>query len=199
MKGLIAAGLLGLGFMISAQSSVDAFSNSYVQESKQAYGEAIKTLQNTGEDSSSVNLRLGWLYYSSGEYVKSKAHYQKAMDQEKSSIEAILGMAYPISAMGNWNEVVRLYENGLKIDAKNSTLKYRLAYVKHYYQKDYSSALGYIQEVQQVQPFDFDTNYLLGAIHLALGNIEQARLAALECLKYNPSSTSAKALYDSVK
>ena len=48
MKGLIAAGLLGLGFMISAQSSVDAFSNSYVQESKQAYGEAIKTLQNTG-------------------------------------------------------------------------------------------------------------------------------------------------------
>lgn len=33
MKGLIAAGLLGLGFMISAQSSVDAFSNSYVQES----------------------------------------------------------------------------------------------------------------------------------------------------------------------
>ena len=58
MKGLIAAGLLGLGFMISAQSSVDAFSNSYVQESKQAYGEAIKTLQNTGEDSYSVNLRL---------------------------------------------------------------------------------------------------------------------------------------------
>lgn len=121
------------------------------------------------------------------------------MNQEKSSIEAILGMAYPVSAMGNWSDVIALYESGLKIDPNNVTLKYRIAYVKHYYLKDYSGALGFAQEVHEVQPFDFNTNYLLAVIHIALGNIEQARVSAIECLKYNPSSQAAKALYDSVK
>lgn len=199
MKGLITAGLLVAGMVLSAQNSVDAFSNSYVQESNGKYTEAIETLQKLGEDSYAVNLRLGWLYYSAGEYIKSKAHYQKAMDQEKSSIEAILGIAYPVSAMGNWNDVLALYENGLKIDPKNVTLKYRIAYVKHYYLKDYSGALRFASEAHEAQPFDFDTNYLLAAIHIALGNIEQARISAIECLKYNPSSQAAKALYDSVK
>lgn len=199
MKGLITAGLLVAGMILNAQSSVEAFSNSYVQESNGKYTQAIEALQKLEEDSYAVNLRLGWLYYSSGEHIKSKAHYQKAMDQEKSSIEAILGMAYPVSAMGNWSDVIALYESGLKIDPNNVTLKYRIAYVKHYYLKDYSGALGFAQEAHEVQPFDFNTNYLLAAIHIALGNIEQARVSAIECLKYNPSSQAATALYDSVK
>lgn len=199
MKGLVTAGLIIAGLFLNAQNSVTAFSNSYVQESNGKYTEAIESLRKLGEDSYSVNLRLGWLYYSAGEYIKSKAHYEKAMNQEKSSIEAILGMAYPISAMGNWNDVLSLYEKGLKIDSKNVTLQYRIAYVKHYYMKDYSGALGFIKEVKKYQPFDFDTNYLLSSIHLALGNIEEAKIAAIECLNYNPSSQVAKALYDSVK
>ena len=180
-----------LVFTCRAQQNADlAFSKSYVFEYNSEYSKAIAVLTELNSESYQVNLRLGWLYYLNKDYVKSEAHYRKAVNSEPSSVEARFGLVLPMSALGNWNNVLAVYLEVLKLDPNNSIANYRTASI-FYTRKDYVNATAYIVKVIRLYPFDYDSNLLYGQILQAQNKIAEAKKHFEKALQYNPQSKEA--------
>ncbi len=199
--------ILSLGLIIIAtanakaqESSVTAFANSYSYETAQNYTKAIAEIEKVySADSYSMNMRLGWLYYLSGDFQKSGNYYKNALKIEPSSTEARLGYAYPASALQNWSDVLANYKAGLLADPNNSVLNYRVAYILHYINKENKEALTYVQKALKFYPFDYDSHMLHANIQVALGNMVEARKSALTALQFNTLSVEAQTLYNKLK
>ncbi len=195
--------LILIGFVMavtvsaSAQTQdpkVDAFSKSYQYESVKNYPKAIEALIGIYDANSyDINLRMGWLYYENGDYANSVTYYKKAIQAEPKSVEARLGIAYPMAAMGNWDDLTANYLEIINIDPANSLVNYRLGEI-YYNKKDYDKALAYALKVRDTWGFDYDTNLLLGQIYIALGKNVEAKEVLNDALLYFPDSTDVKDL-----
>lgn len=178
------------GSLYCQQSAELAFSKSYAFEYNSEYSKAITALTELNTDNYQVNLRLGWLYYLSKDYVKSEANYKKAVAHEPASIEARFGQVLPMSALGNWNNVLSVYLEVLKLDPNNTIANYRTASI-YFNRKDYSNAAAYIAKVIKLYPFDYDSNLLNGKILQAQGKNTEAKKYYIRALEYNPQSEEA--------
>ncbi len=186
-------------FAGNSQTTVsDAFSKSYTYETSKEYTKAIASMDKVYDASSySINLRLGWLNYLAGDYTKSQSYYKKAITLEARSVEARLGYAYPLSAMGNWDDVIHIYQEILAVDPGNSLVNYRMSSI-YFARKDYEKAASYAEKVVKLYPFDYDTNYLLGQIYISQGKLKEAKQHLTNALNYNPSSTEVKELLSKI-
>lgn len=183
---------------ISQTNVSEAFSKSYTYESDKDYKNAISAISNVYDAASyDQNLRLGWLHYLNGDYTKSQGYYKKAIALESNSIEARLGYVYPVSAMENWDDVIKTYNDILAIDPNNSTVNYRLAAI-YSYRKEFEKAANYAKKVVTLYPFDYDANYLLGQVYISLGKIKEAKVHLTRALNYYPTSTDVKTLLDKI-
>ncbi len=192
MRNLILIVLTASYISANAQSSDLAFSKSYSFEYETQYAKAITALTDLHTDSYQVDLRLGWLYYLSKDYVKAELYYRKAVALEPSSIEARFGLVLPISAVGNWNNVLAVYLEIVKLDPNNAIANYRLASIYNT-RKDYANATTYVSKVLKLYPFDYDSNLLYAKITLAQGKNADAKKHFTKALEYNPQSEEAKA------
>lgn len=191
----ITVSTLFLSILLSAQQSNEiAFSKSYLYEYDAQYAKAIKSLQDLNVDNYEINLRLGWLFYLSKDYLKSENYYKKAVAHETGSIEARFGLVLPLSALGNWNNVLSLYLEILKQDPNNSIANYRTASI-YYTRKDYGNTANYILKVIKMYPFDFDSNLLYGKNLYAQGKNSEAKKYIEKALEYNPQSEEARAIF----
>ncbi len=167
----------------------EAFSQSYHSEYNKEYSNAISEIdQIYSTDSYEINLRLGWLYYLNGDYVKSNNYYKNAIKIQPKSIEAKLGLAYPVSALESWDDLINIYNDILKIDPFNYTVNLRMATI-YYYRKDFQKAETYGEKISSLYPFDYSYNLILGKINLSLGNIIHAKEHLNIALLYDPTAT----------
>ena len=193
MKHVIILALVICCFSIKAQqTSESAFAKSYSFEYETQYAKAITALSELHIESYQINLRLGWLYYLSKDYIKSEQYYRKAVASEPASIEARFGLVLPLSTLGNWNNVLSVYLEITKLDANNSIANYRLASI-YYTRKDYANATQYVSKVLKLYPFDYDSNLLTGKILMAQAKNADAKKYFTKALEYNPQSEEAKA------
>ncbi|UAM98807.1 tetratricopeptide repeat protein [Polaribacter litorisediminis] len=196
MKKLVITFLCTLLFSttISAQSeSSKAYSKSYELEAAKDYKQAIVEMEKIyAESSYDMNLRLGWLHYMAGDFFKSQKYYDKAIEIAKNSVEARLGLIYPLSAMQNWNNVLQTYLDIVSIDAHNSTANYQIAVI-YFIRQDYQKALKFANNVHTLYPFDYNSNVLIGKIKIKLGDISGAKRHLNRALNYSP--TSQEVLY----
>jgi len=166
-----------------------AFSESYQFEYNKDYSKAISSIDNVYDANSYIiNIRLGWLNYLNGDYLKSQAYYKTAIKLEPSSIEARLGYAYPLSALNNWEDVITIYNQILSIAPNNYIVNYRMSLI-YFNRKDFEKSITYAQKIISQYPFDYDLNLLLGKINIGLGKIDTAKSVLNRALLYNPSST----------
>ncbi len=177
---------------INAQNEItNAFSKSYEYESKSDYSNAILTLEKVyNETSYSLNLRLGWLHYSNGDYLKSQKYYKKAITLEPKSIEAMLGYIYPTSVLENWDDVLKTYKEILTIAPNNTVVNYSVGNI-YFLRKNWVNAEKHLITVLELYPFDYDTNLLISKVYIAQGKIKEAKLFCERALEYNPSSIEA--------
>lgn len=176
----------------------EAFSKSYSYENDKDYSKAISVISSVYDvNSYTINLRLGWLNYLAGEYMKSQGFYKKAIALEPKSVEARLGYVYPTSAMGNWDDVLKMYQKILIIDPQNSKVNYRIASI-YSYRKKYTKAASYAEKVVVLYPFDYDANYLLGYVYISLGKIKEAKICLNRALQNSPNSTDVKTLLEKI-
>ncbi len=191
-KIIVCLSLVLCGFILKSQSSELAFSKSYSFEYETQYAKAITALTDIRIDSYQINLRLGWLYYLSKDYVKAEQFYKKAIALEPTSIEARFGLVLPLSAASNWNSVLTTYLEVVKLDPNNSIANYRVASI-FYARKDYVNAKAYVSKVLKLYPFDYDSNLLSGKILLGQSKNVDAKKYITKALEYNPQSEEAKA------
>ncbi len=168
-----------------------AFSKSYQYEYKGNFTEAITALKTVyHEDSYEINVRLGWVTYLAGLFTESSAYYQKAIALKPYSIEAKLGLANPASALGNWDQVITLYNEILTIDPQNTLTNYRMGSI-YYGRKDYTRAEKYLEKVVNLYPFDYDSNILFAWTNLKLGKLREASVLFNKVLLIKPADASA--------
>lgn|ERR1035437_913799 len=184
-----------LTFLANAQdfNSIEkAFYESYSLDSAKHYNRAALALKAVYSESSyEINLRLGWLYYESEKYTDAVNYYQKAIQLQPNSIEARLGIVYPLSMIPNWDEVLNQYLSILKIDPKQPLVNYRVS-LMYYNRKNYTEAKKYLDTYVQVYPFDYDALMLSGWNSLAINNKADAKNYFQKALLNRPNDASAK-------
>ncbi|MEI6816795.1 MAG: tetratricopeptide repeat protein [Bacteroidota bacterium] len=179
MKKIITAILFAtVSMVLNAQdfaAQKKAFSDSYGLEASKLYDRASEVLKLVySETNYDVNLRLGWLNYMAGKYTDAIGYYQKAIAIAPNSIEARMGIVYPLSVIPKWEDVTKQYLEILKIDPKNATVNYRIALL-YYNTKDYANAKKYLDAFLQSYPFDFDALSLAGWNSLKLNQKADAK------------------------
>lgn len=191
-KTLYTALFFMLQFSVAAQDELmQAFKDSYAAEKGREYKKGITVLQSVyDKDSYELNLRLGWLYYLSGQLDESVQYYQKSIALKPYAIEPKFGLAYPLWAQAKWNELLTLYGRILETDPKNSFANYRTGLI--YYNKgQYETAGPYFEKVVNLYPFDYSSLLLLAWNNLKLQKTKDAKVLFQKVLLNNPGDSSA--------
>ena len=179
-------------FVLGQTIEQKAFAQSYIYEKEEQYVKAIQAIESVLYDKSYAhNLRLAWLHYLQSNFQKSKTYYQTAARIMPLSIEARLGIVYPLSAMDNWGEVVEIYKEILKIDPQNTMVNYRLGSI-FYAQEQYDKAFGYLEKVVNLYPFDYDGLILFSWCSLKLSKLKEAKSLFQTVLLLSPEDISAR-------
>jgi tetratricopeptide (TPR) repeat protein len=194
MKKYIIILLLAIATTLSAQTSAElqgAFTSSYVNEEAKEYDAAIKDLQKIYDALSyEINVRIGWLNYYAGDYPNSLRYYKIAMELMPYSIEAKFGYALPLSAQGNWNEVMGIFKEVLKTDPQNAYANYKVGAI-YYERGEYETAIKHTEKVVNMYPFDYDAVILLAWINLKMEDYRKAKILFNKSLLILPGNTSA--------
>ena len=181
-------------YTASSQTSseiISAFQDSYIHEASGELQKATESLKQVySEKSYEINLRLGWLTYSSGLFTESMAYYRKAMDLKPYAIEAKYGYVYPAAAVGNWTSVIQQYENILEISPNNSITLHRLGLI-YYGREDYTRAYAYFEKVVNLFPFDYDGLIMFAWTNLKLHKTREAKVLFEKALMNTPGGSSA--------
>lgn len=169
----------------------EAYQQSYTHEMNGDYQKAISILKDVyQEDDYAINLRLGWLSYMNGLFNESVAYYNKAIQLKPYSLQPRFGLAYPASAMGNWNQVKGQYFKILEIDPQNTTANFRLGMI-YYGNEDYAAALKYFEKMVNLYPFDYDGLIMYAWTNLKLGKLREAEVLFKQVLLLIPEDKSA--------
>ncbi len=170
----------------------EIFRASYAAEADSNFDKSINALKVQYDESSYLmNVRLGWLYYLNGEYYESINYYRKAISVMPYAVEAKLGIALPMSMLGNWEDIIGIYEEILTIDPQNAITNYRLGLI-YYNRQNYEKALPYVQRVANMYPYDYYSVVLLGWINLQIGKTREARVLFEKALQIIPGDPSAQ-------
>lgn len=171
---------------------ITAFTNSYALETKGDFAKAVDIMKGVYDEKSyEINLRLGWLYYSSGLFSESMTYYQKSMSLLPYSEEAKFGLVYPAAALGKWELVEATYKQILDVNPQNTTAGYKLGLI-YYGRKNYDAALKLFKKVVDLYPFSYDALIMLAWTNFQLGKLREAKVLFNKVLMLSPTDTSAK-------
>jgi tetratricopeptide (TPR) repeat protein len=173
---------------------IKAFNSSINFEAKNNLNNAISELQKVYNDNKNdylINLRLGWLYYSKTDYDNSVKYYTSAVNIRPSSIEAKMGLVFPLAAKNEWQKVKNIYKDVLKIDANHFTANLRLGQI-HLNSLEYQEAKKYLEKVISLYPGEYEPNLSLGYTYYYIGDKTKARLHLNTALMLSPDDQLAK-------
>jgi len=169
----------------------DAFQESYSKETAAEYSSAIEIMKGVyDEDSYEINIRLGWLSYSIGNFTESMAYYQKAISLKPFAIEPRFGLVIPASSAGNWAMVEQQYIKILEIDPMNIKACYYLGMILYNLEK-YEDALVCFEKVANLYPFNYDGMLMYAWTNYRLGKLREAKVLFNKVLIINPDDESA--------
>jgi tetratricopeptide (TPR) repeat protein len=183
--------ILNAGRAQNNNERLNAFSDSYTLEAEGDYSGAAEKLRAVYEEGSyELNARMGWLTYMAGNFTESIAFYQKAISLKPYALEPRFGIVLPQSALGNWNAVLKQYEDVLKIDPMNTTAIYKTGMI-YYGREDYEEASGRFEKVVNLYPFDYDSVIMYAWSQFKMGKLREARVLFNKALLIRPDDESA--------
>ena len=180
-------------FSQKGDDKINGFNQSIKFESDKKYQKALEALTKIYDDNKSdylINLRLGWLYYMTADYSKSKDFYQNALNLHPTGIEPMLGLTLPLAALNEWDNVKTIYLNILKLDPGNYTANLRLGQYYNY-RKDYKTAQTYLEKMKNLYPGLYEVNLSLGWTYFYLGKTAAAKELFTNALMLSAGDTLA--------
>jgi len=175
-----------------------AFEASYTLENNKDYSNAALTLEQIYLNHISnyeLNLRLGWLRYSSGDVKESENYYSKALELKPLSLEALYGKILPLLEQKKYNQILKLTDKALSIAPNDSRAEYFIGLV-NYYKKNYVKAEKYLEKAINKYPFDLDINLILGWTKFALGKKNEAKSLFQVAQRNSPNNIRVKTAMD---
>ena len=152
--------------------------------------EAIESMAKAGKDEYAV-LRYAYLLYMQGKYNDSFEYYRKAMEMNRDSIDARLGITLPLMAQQRWRQVA-VYTRQVLLKADwNYTAHVRLMIAEEGMRKWHT--LGkHAEEVTRVYPSDATLWVYLARARAWMGDVKSAKAAYEKVLNRVPDHIEAK-------
>jgi len=173
---------------------LECYTTSHSHERTQNYDDAISALaplrRNNARDYT-LNLRLGWLYYLSGNYANSRQYYQRAAVVSRSSVETRLGYMLPLLAQERYEEVESVARQVINIDYANYYANLRLAYALRL-QKKHDQAEKVLDQMLLLYPSDVSFLTELGLVKEAQNEPQAARQIFYDVLTLYPDNATAR-------
>lgn len=183
--------LAATGYSQDFKKTEAAFTKSYATEELGNYKQAAEDLKAVYNDKDyALNLRMGWLLYADGQFAPSIEYYTKAIALMPNSIEARFGIVYPLSALNKWDDVLKQYEEILKVDPNQTLANYRAGLI-HYNKANYAKAKPYFDKFVALYPFDYDACHMAAWTLLNLGKPAEAKPLFQRALLNRPADKSA--------
>lgn len=174
-----------------AERQIKAFRESYAFESTGELQKSVEVLRAVYDEKSyEINLRLGWLSYLLGSFTESASYYNRAISIMPYAIEPRFGVAYPLAAMGNWDQVIGHYRHILSIEPNNPVANYRIGVI-YYNREDYQTAHQHLEKVVNLYPFDLDGLLMLGWTKYRVRQFREAKILFQRALMHTPNNASA--------
>jgi tetratricopeptide (TPR) repeat protein len=168
-----------------------AFAASIGFEAKYNYTQAIaKIIEVYNSNSYEINMRLGWLNYLAGLQKESKQYYNLAINIMPYSIEAKLGIIYPLTILKEWDNIALQYQSILKIEPNNSASLYALGMI-YYNGKLYEKANKCFTLLVNLYPFSYDGLHMLAWTNFRLAKNKEAKQLFQKLLLISPNDASA--------
>ena len=196
---------LGLALVLGAAAPKDgpnlgyeeirgAYYKSYGYEKTQNYEEAIKAMAPVAgayPQGYTVNLRLGWLYYLSGNHANAKLYYQNAMKTAPASIEAKLGYTLPLLAQERFTDAEAIANEIIRVDPSNYYANLRLAFALRL-QKKFAAAEEVLNRMLPLYPTDVKFLTELGLVKVGQDQREAAQRIFADVVILDPENVVAK-------
>lgn len=180
----------------NSKALAKAFNESLRLETELKYAQAAEPLiKNYNADNYTINVRLGWLYYQSENYLESKKYYQIATHLLPYSVEAKLGLTLPQSKLEAWDEVSDIYKSILVIDPKNSIALYNQGLI-HYNRAQYQEAFNLFEMLHNLYPTDYQALLMHAWSALRIGKAREAKVILYQLLLLYPEDASAQEALD---
>jgi tetratricopeptide (TPR) repeat protein len=188
---IFAISVPGVAQSVAYNTTVKAFQDSYLNEATGDLQAALQDLKKVyDKDGYELNLRLGWLSYSAGQFTESYSYYNRAVELKPFAIEPRFGLIYPTAAMGNWDMVIRQYNKIIEIAPGNTIAMHRLGLV-YYGRKEFLEAERLFDKVVNLYPFDYDALLMLAWTKLQLKKFREAKVLFNKALMHTPGGQSA--------
>jgi tetratricopeptide (TPR) repeat protein/urea transporter len=171
----------------------DALRQSWESEAKQDYAAAIRLLveqYNAHPNDYLLNLRLGWLYYLSGDYRNSAQYYYQAIQQSPRSTEAGLGYLLPLLAQARYADAEAFARQILQGHPDNYYANWRLA-VALRWQAKYGEAEKVLRRMLELYPADVGLRSEMAEIKLGQNDRPAAKQLFTEVLAIDPNNATA--------
>ncbi len=172
----------------------EAFKNSLQYEQSQNYKDAIRALipiYKTKKKLYTINLRIGWLFYLSGNYANSIKHYQKAAQLAPNAVEPLIGKLLPLLAQQQYNDVELTAYKILRIDSNNYYANLRLMIALRLQHK-FDLAQSAVQKMRMLYPGDIIFIEQEALIYEQNKNFAKATELYGKLLNLDPENISAK-------
>lgn len=177
------------------EDKLSIFNKSIQYEQEKKFDLALKEMQKLQKEYSDdyfTNLRLGWLFYNNKSYNESIKYYNQAIKLAgNKSIEALLGLTYPLDAQTKTDDLIVVYKRILEIDNNNYTANLKLGII-YYYKKNYQNAKSFLTKIYDYYSSDYYVNLYLGWTYFYLNNKNAAKHHFIYALINNSNDSSSK-------
>jgi tetratricopeptide (TPR) repeat protein len=183
-----------LCFVTSANSaSVDVWAESYRLESLTRYEDAAQVLMPVVKKESKnefVFLRMGWLNYLRGNHNDAIDYYKTALDLNKNSLDARLGLTLPLLAQQRWKEAAKFAQETLQTAPWNYYAHVRLMIAEEG-MRQWQTLAKHASEVYLRYPSDATVLVYQARANRWLNNTTEAKQAYLKVLERIPGHIEA--------
>jgi len=180
-------------FSVTAYAAEDPWQASYTLEGKGMYSEAIKQVEQASN--SQVNdelkfLRLGWLYYLQGDYSDAKKSYKSALEKNRQSIDARLGLYNQLVAQKRWREAATYNQEILDVAPQHLQANLNAMAVEEHNQ-DWEHLVRRATKTLRYFPTSADALIYHARANKLLGDMFSARRSYKKVLMLYPSNLEA--------
>lgn len=182
--------IIMLGSMtLFAQPTSVLLQTSYNAEASGNYQsaiEAMKTLEKNDNADAFYKLRLGWLYYSSGQYQSAYEYYTKTTTLTN-CLEAKEGLINAAYMLGKWEKVISTGNQILAKYPDHFSAQTKTAY-SYYMTKDYVAAAAIYNKLLTTYPYNLELRGYYLSCQVLAGDLPNAKRTFQQLQQYSPNN-----------
>ena len=165
MRNMMITVLLLAASGLLAGQMEDLITESYDFEAIERYDAAIKSMTKLVElddDNAFYLLRLGWLYYASGQYAAAERYYALSAEVDP-SLESLEGRMNSAYAQQKWSDALSAADDVLKRFPNHFYALATKGYA-YYTRGDYEQSVNFYRKALTIYPYNLEAmGYLLSA------------------------------------